>query len=239
MLHTVHIHSLGCDRLRVAAFNLQRRRHRANRKRIMNLVLVNPSASSTSSAAATALTVEDVAAQVKYRGNKVYNLDPQYVLSVTEREALSIELSPAIAKIRLELVKQQNRIIEAFSEKSKLRKAQFPAGSPLDYAQAGYSDLESDLEDIFIETLDLEDLIAKGIPVVIVKARLRQIRANLKVVIAFLNVSLVNIKWRELLEGATEHRNWRMPFEERIDTNNIWKRKYGAAAVAAEEERNN
>ena len=180
-------------------------------------------AETAASTAVTDLTVTDLIAQVSYRGNKVFNLEPQSLLTPAEREALSAELAPSIARIRLELVKQQNRIIEAFSAKNKLRKEQFPADGPLDYAMAGYSDLGSSLEEIFIETLDLEDLISKGIPVVIVKARLRQIRANLKVVIAFLNVSLVKIQWRELQVDATEHRNWRLPLEERIDINKMWR----------------
>jgi hypothetical protein len=184
----------------------------------MKLELVHPSVSSSAASAAVIdLTVEDLMQQVSYRANKVFNLEPQSLLTPTEREALSAELAPAIARIRTALVKQRNRIIEAFSEKSNLRHSQFPADGPLDYAMAGYSDLERDLEDTFIETLDLEQLIAKGVPVVIVKARLRQIRANLRVVIAVLNVSLVKIQWRELEENATSTRNYRLPFAERTD----------------------
>ena len=84
-----------------------------------------------------------------------------------------------------------------------------------DLNESGYRKLEARIEDSFIETIDLEDLIALGAPLPFIASRCRSIRANLDFTIAELDKSLERLKWSSLEESAKHSRESRLSFAER------------------------
>jgi hypothetical protein len=171
----------------------------------------------TDTATATTSTTSAADWNERYKGNKVFNLEPQQVLSQAERELIAAELAPAIVQVRIGLSKQRQSIIEAFSIKSRLHRKAFPADQGLDYATAGYAELERWLEEIFIDTLDLQDLIAKGTPTLLVMLRLMRIQANAEAVAEDVTEALEKLEWREIELSASRSRNYRLPYQERTD----------------------
>lgn len=158
--------------------------------------------------------VKDLIAAEKYPHNKIFNLDPENVLPRQLRDALRLEIEPELTEIRAEINKQKNRISVAFNSARRSFKMQYPADD-LDYLNSDYHELVGWTEELFIQTLDFEDLIEKGAPFVFIASGLRNLRENLEFIKSEIGKALKRLAWRELEKSAIEHRNWRLPPQER------------------------
>lgn len=154
-------------------------------------------------------TIDDLIAAEKYPHNKIFNLDPKSRLPNEKRNSVRREIEPTIASVRTQLNEQSKRIIKQFDSDRTLFKMKFPADE-LDFQTAGYADLGDELAEVFIQTIDLQDLIELGAPVPFILSRLTNILENLRFTIAEIGESLKKLEWHELEKSAISQRNLRM-----------------------------
>jgi hypothetical protein len=135
----------------------------------------------------------------EYALNTISNLDPENILSPDARAIVRRKIDPALTLIRTALNHQKRRVISAFDENRKWFTMEFPGETELDNSTSDeYRKLHYWIEEVFTETVDLEDLIEFGAPAQFVILKLTKIIDNRDFLIAELNSALPKLQWQEL-----------------------------------------